>query len=335
MNSRESTMTRRTPSLRILKMASFLAIALAPALCLGGELSQVSPTPQDYVAGTDFLTMAWSGSGDVEAPLTAVDLLIPPVGGSTSGCQAADFAGFPAGHIALMQRGTCTFGTKAANAEAAGAIGAIIFNEGNTPAREPVFAGTVGGPPGVHIPVVATSFSLGSALYTQTLSGPVVMSISEPGTPAKMWIGLKNSDDVGLRVDLAVEVASPVDDSFTGLLENQSTGNSEFNKALLKTLHLVGHEGGAIKSVTVWVRRTCAGTGHDSGTVRLWYNGQSTARSRFDATPGGVEGDYFLRDNFDLSTTAGSSNLYADAAVDSTSPCPGRPFTALGTWSLP
>ena len=95
-------MTRRTPSLRILKMASFLAIALAPALCLGGELQQTSPTPTTYVVGTDFLTMAWSGSGNVEAPLTAVDVTIPPPGGSTSGCEAADFAGFPAGHIALI-----------------------------------------------------------------------------------------------------------------------------------------------------------------------------------------------------------------------------------------
>ena len=224
----------------------------------------------------------------------------------------------------------------------------IIFNEGNNSGRVDVFAGTVGGPPGVHIPVVATSFSLGSGLYTLTQSGPVVMRILEPGNPAKMWIGLKNSDDVGLKVDLAVQVASPVDDSFTGLLENQSTGSSGFNNAQLKTLDLVGHEGGAIKSVTVWVRRTCAGTGHNSGTVRLWYNGKSVdsgstrdAGSRIDATLVGVAGDYYLRNNFDLSTTAGSSKLSVDATVDSKLPCtdgisaPDRPFTKLGTWSLP
>ena len=33
-----------------------------------------------------------------------------------------------------MQRGTCPFETKAVNAEAAGAVGAVIFNEGQPPA---------------------------------------------------------------------------------------------------------------------------------------------------------------------------------------------------------
>ena len=32
-----------------------------------------------------------------------------------------------------MQRGTCDFAVKAKNAEAAGAIGAVIFNEGQRP----------------------------------------------------------------------------------------------------------------------------------------------------------------------------------------------------------
>ena len=57
---------------------------------------------------------------------------VPPRA-STSGCEAADFAGFPAGNIALVQRGTCTFAVKALNAQAAGASAVIIFNQGNTP----------------------------------------------------------------------------------------------------------------------------------------------------------------------------------------------------------
>ncbi len=56
---------------------------------------------------------------------------------STSGCEAADFAGFTPGNIALLQRGTCTFELKAENAAAEGAIGIVIFNQGETadPAR--------------------------------------------------------------------------------------------------------------------------------------------------------------------------------------------------------
>ena len=55
--------------------------------------------------GSDFN----SPSGDVTAPLWAADLRIPSTGGSTSGCEAADYAGMPSGAVVLIQRGTCTF----------------------------------------------------------------------------------------------------------------------------------------------------------------------------------------------------------------------------------
>jgi len=62
---------------------------------------------------------------------------IPSTGGSTSGCDPSDFTDFVAGRIALVQRGTCTFDQKIQNAQAAGASGVIIFNEGNHPRRAP------------------------------------------------------------------------------------------------------------------------------------------------------------------------------------------------------
>ena len=76
--------------------------------------------------------MDYSGSGDVTANLQAVDLTLPPTPepSSTSGCEASDFAGFTPGNIALVQRGTCTFGEKVANAQEAGASAVVIFNEG-------------------------------------------------------------------------------------------------------------------------------------------------------------------------------------------------------------
>ena len=42
-----------------------------------------------------------------------------------------------------MQRGTCSFAAKVVNAQAAGASGAIIRNQG-TAGRTDVFAGTLG-----------------------------------------------------------------------------------------------------------------------------------------------------------------------------------------------
>ncbi len=98
----------------------------------------------------------------------------------TSGCEAGDFAGFPAGNIALVQRGTCSFGIKAANAQAAGAAAVVIFNQGNTPAREPLIVGTLL-PDGaaVTIPVVGASFADGAAL-AQPGSTATVRVLLEP-----------------------------------------------------------------------------------------------------------------------------------------------------------
>jgi hypothetical protein len=75
-----------------------------------------------------------------------------------------------AGRIALIQRGTCTFGQKVVNAQTAGATGVIIFNEGN-PGRTSVFAGSLqdaaGNPIIPTIPVAFTSFDIGFDLYSQ------------------------------------------------------------------------------------------------------------------------------------------------------------------------
>ena len=128
------------------------------------ELEQVSPNPTVYTPDVDFATMSYSGSGDVTAKIQAVDLDLPPTGNSTSGCEAADFAGFTPGNIALIQRGTCYYSDKALNAQNVGAVGVIIFNEGNTPDRKLLMYGTLGGP-GVNIPVQSTSFALGVELY--------------------------------------------------------------------------------------------------------------------------------------------------------------------------
>lgn len=128
---------------------------------------RLTPTQRTYTAD-DFAAMSYSGFGDVSATVTPVDINLVGDRASTSGCEATDFAGFPAGHIALIQRGTCTFNAKAVNAEAAGAAGVIIFNQGNSADRLGVVAGTIGAPapdnPAVNIPTVGASFAVGEEL---------------------------------------------------------------------------------------------------------------------------------------------------------------------------
>lgn len=130
-------------------------------------LEQLAPTPTayEYFGDEGFATMTYSGSGDVTGIAEGVDLMLPPAAEantSTSGCEASDFAGFTAGNIALIQRGSCSFALKAQNAEAAGAAGVIIFNEGQD-GRTENFLGTLGGPD-FSVPIVGASFAVGSEL---------------------------------------------------------------------------------------------------------------------------------------------------------------------------
>ncbi len=152
-------------------------------------LREVAPTAKTYTPGTEFLTMNYSASGDTAvATITQVDLNLssdPAQRVSTSGCEAADFAGFTAGHIALMQRGSCPFAQKVTNAQTAGAVGAIIFNSG-TPGNEGVVAGTLGEtaqdgqptPPDVTIPAVGISYAEGDRLSRETdpTTGQIVVA---------------------------------------------------------------------------------------------------------------------------------------------------------------
>src|SRR4029077_17963509 len=91
-----------------------------------------------------------------------------PLPTAASGCTAADFSAFTPGRIALIQRGTCNFGVKVQNAQAAGASGVIIFNEGN-PGRTCVLSGSLtdaaGNPIIPTIPVAFTSFDIGKHFY--------------------------------------------------------------------------------------------------------------------------------------------------------------------------
>ena len=130
------------------------------------ELEQTAPNQITYTEGVDFGLIDQSDPGDVTAAVTSVDLQLGLGNTSTSGCEAADFAGFPAGNIALLQRGSCTFELKAENAAAAGAVGIVIFNQGNLddPSRLGIPAVTLTANNTSGIPVLGTTYALGAEL---------------------------------------------------------------------------------------------------------------------------------------------------------------------------
>ena len=83
----------------------------------GSSVTQVSPTSTLTI---ETKAIGYSGSGQVTATVSTPSQIL--------GCEAADFAGFPAGNIALIKRGTCNFIVKANNAIAAGASAVVIYN---------------------------------------------------------------------------------------------------------------------------------------------------------------------------------------------------------------
>jgi Zn-dependent M28 family amino/carboxypeptidase len=146
--------------------------------------TEVSPIAHTYTLNDDWGPGQSTGTANAAIQPAGGIVLPPDPNGSTStsGCTAADFSGFTAGRIALIQRGGCNFGVKVQNAQAAGASGVIIFNEGN-PGRTDLLIGSLvdaaGNPIVPTIPVAFTTFAGGTALLDQYRSGPApVMNIT-------------------------------------------------------------------------------------------------------------------------------------------------------------
>ena len=157
-------------------------------------LAQLAPDETTYVNPDDFSTMEYSGAGDVEGVIEVVDTDVTPTDTSTSGCEAEDFAGFPAGAVALIQRGSCDFGLKVANAADAGAVAAIIFNRGTEGATDSI-NGTLGGP--ADIPALGATFALGEDLADPVGTEVAITTDTEatPGVTYNVTAQTKRGND--------------------------------------------------------------------------------------------------------------------------------------------
>jgi Zn-dependent M28 family amino/carboxypeptidase len=181
-------------------------------------LTQLTPVEADYPTGP----FTGSGSGDVTASVVGVDLQLGIGNTNTSGCEDADFANFPAGSIALIQRGFCPFADKAINAEEAGAAGVIIFNAGDaaTADRQDLIVGTLGGSEVVDIPVVGASYEQGVALSQAGSTARVFVPLPEQRPQKNVIAELpgKNTDNVvmaGAHLD-SVQAGPGINDNGSG-----------------------------------------------------------------------------------------------------------------------
>ena len=128
---------------------------------------QAAPTVEQLSPVTATLETAFVTGAAVGDVTAAVNLIPSTTVGS--GCVAADFAGFPAGTIALIPRGGCNFSVKAENANTAGAIAIVISN--NVP-------GLINPTLGDYVSAVPVAFT--------TVDGGT--SLSLPGSTARVYV---------------------------------------------------------------------------------------------------------------------------------------------------
>lgn len=152
---------------------------------------------------------------------------------------------------------------------------------------------------------------------------------------AKVWVGLKNSDDVGVKFDLKAEVYSDNTLITSGETDSVAVGSSGFNNAKLYIINFnsfspVNFPNGSQLAIELYVRNACSGSWHNSGVARLWYN-DGQANSQFGATIGTSTSSYYLLNNLLLGSNVG---IGPKEIVDVQSGAKCSTFKPFGTWTV-
>lgn len=181
----------------------------------------------------------------------------------------------------------------------------------------------------------------GDETVTVTSTGDVLTALS----PAKIFVGLANSDDVGLYFDLQAEVLVNGEVVGSGKVDRVWGGSSGFNNAVKSTIPLILPEPVAFPpesklSIRVSVRQACTApqerhcVNANACRARLWYNDKQ-ANSSFDATiddvNDGNSADYFLLANSLLGNAAGAGPKKT-SDIGAGKRC--SPFKPFGTWTV-
>ena len=151
--------------------------------------------------------------------------------------------------------------------------------------------------------------------------------------PVNIWVGLKNSDDVGIKFDLKAQLYRNGTDLLAEKeLTSVAGGSSGFNNAKLRTFTLPAVpagslQSGALLSVTLLIRNACTGSGKNSGTARLWYN-DAAANSRFEESVN-VPMTHYLLTGFLLGDMPGTG---PKATVDVAAGSKCSAYKTFGTW---
>ncbi|GAB1597035.1 S8 family serine peptidase [Lysobacter claricitrinus] len=174
---------------KVIGVASYDNIGIAqPAFAISPDATKVG-----FNAATGAPPPPTSGS----APLARTGTTSTP----DDGCAALP-ANSLAGKVALIRRGTCSFYIKASNAQAAGAIGVLLYNNA-AGALNPTVAGT----PSINIPTVGISAADGALIDGRIAAGPTQLTwgnfhVSQPNPTGGL---ISSFSSWGLSPDLTLK----------------------------------------------------------------------------------------------------------------------------------
>ncbi|MBT8077820.1 MAG: S8 family serine peptidase [Gammaproteobacteria bacterium] len=274
-----------------------VASSLSGGPTLGVETSGDVAGAHEALEGTSPVRLA---DGSVTA-----DLMQVSDAANIEGCSA--IGDDMTGYIALISRGTCGFADKSANAEAAGAVGMIVYNDGATDERiAPI---VMGGLDAATIPSVMVSYFAGADLSASLGGGGAIVANMDESIMVDTIFGdtMSGFSSRGpghggstFKPDLAAPGSSIV-----STLYSTGTEGASFNGTSMAAPHVAGaaalllqkHPGASPEAVKAMLQNSStsavgAGTVGPTpplarqGTGRI--NADSALKLKSYATPGGV-----------------------------------------------
>ena len=172
------------------------------------SFDNTSITSPAFTISPDGRAVGYNAAGGAPTPPAQGTATMTRTGTTSAlddGCNPAHFAGLPVGQVVLIRRGTCGFHLKAANAQAAGASGVVLYNNvagGLNP--------SVAGSPAITIPVVGISqadgheidFRLGSGAAVQMTWGATASVANPSGGLISSFSSYGMSPDLQLKPDI-------------------------------------------------------------------------------------------------------------------------------------
>jgi subtilisin family serine protease len=188
---------------------------------------------------------------------------------STADACSALTPGSLTGKVALIRRGTCSFYTKASNAQTAGASGVVLYNNASGRINP-----TVAGSPAITIPVVAVSSSEGALIDGRLASGAVTMTWTDQLASFASSIGglISSFSSYGLSPDLTLkpDIGAPGGNIYS-TYPLEKGGYASLGGTSMSSPHVAGTAALLLQSAPGTPAQAVRGILQNSASPKAWW----------------------------------------------------------------